>query len=177
MVEEAQIVRVLLWFRGAVRFNLVWADRIAKDQRLGESPRRLVFPACFSCRQPLFVLLALFSPLLTASPPSTTPHPRQPIPITLQKKISQRGLPRLPRGLRSWWRRRGKEIPNGELQTDNKGHEKKHERGESNKKKTLNQTKSNSRIRKENSGSIGRDCLVRVEGCLVVSCFQDPNTY
>lgn len=68
--EEGQITSGLPWLSGAVRFNLVWAGSIAKEQWLGESPGRLAFPACLACRQPLFVLLALFSPLDT-----TSPHP------------------------------------------------------------------------------------------------------
>lgn len=104
--ERGQITSGLPWLSGAVRFNLVWAGRIAKEQWLGESPGRLAFPACLACRQPLFVLLALFSPLLTAS----TPPALHPLSTTPKKKKTQRGLPpsmcRAGRYKqeRSWWR-------------------------------------------------------------------------
>lgn len=105
--EEGQITSGLPWLSGAVRFNLVWAGSIAKEQWLGESPGRLAFPACLACRQPLFVLLALFSPLDT-----TSPHPPHPLTTTL--KETQRGyLHTCREGLQT-----GEEMVGGEAETN-----------------------------------------------------------
>ena len=165
---------------GAVRFNLLWAGRIAKEQWLGESPGRLAFPACLACRQPLFVLLALFSPLHTPTQPPTPTG--SPAPLWKKKTHNGGHLPVcVSRGgykqKRSWlgrgWKGKRREVIDKQTEADGdwaskytekarrrKRGENIEAREEENDEKKQSQTKHNLGICKENNGSKLSYCLV-----------------
>lgn len=89
-----------------------WQD--SQGAVTGESPGRVAFPACLAGRQPLFVLPAIFPPLLTAGYPPPTPisyHPPPRQKKNKKKTCNKATSIRAPRSYKQGrrWRRKSRD--------------------------------------------------------------------